>query len=426
MLISFTVGNYRSFKEPVTLSMEVEPRVTGLEEENLISLPNGKKLLNVAAIYGANASGKSNLINAFSFMRRLVLDSSKNMQQDEPISVQPFLLDDDGACAGKPSHFEISCLIDGVVYEYGFEATQKEITCEWLIGSPAGRRTEYFDREGQTWTKISRKYFKEGIGLEERTRPNALFLSTAAQFNGPAASAVLRYFRDNIGFLNWDRSMSVRDALIRLARRIDDPATVEELLCKLDLNIMGIRIVEEEAPPMPADVRKIFSEEVIENLSVRKVPTMRTKHVTPSGREVEFDLLENESDGARKMVSLAGPVAHFLANGGTFFLDELEASLHPLLTMAILRFFQSNATNPKNAQIIFTTHDANLLSQRVNLLRRDQVWFTEKRLDSSTDLYCLCEFAPRNDEAIDRNYLRGKYGAVPFLGELSYAMEFNP
>ncbi len=189
MLVSFSVGNYRSFKEPVTLSMEVETRLQGLEKSNFLPKEDNQNLLNSAAIYGANASGKSNLIKAVRFMLNLIVHSAKDTQQDEPIKIEPFLLD--STMANQPSFFEVVFLIENIEYTYGFKATKRKIAEEWLYYCPTKRKTILFKREGQKYPTINKSHFKEGLGLQSRTRENALFLSTAAQWNGPEAGKII-------------------------------------------------------------------------------------------------------------------------------------------------------------------------------------------------------------------------------------------
>ncbi len=422
MLINFTVANYRSIKEPITLSMEAENRILGLEKENLIEIPDGRKLINAAAIYGANASGKSNLIKAVHFMRSFVLDSSKESQQGDPISTEPFLLSDEKE-EEQPSHFEIECLVDGIVYEYGFEVTQTEVTKEWLYGSPKGRKVAYFEREGQRWSKMSPKYFKkEGAGLESKTRSDALFLSTVAQFNGETAKKIVGFLRKVDGpkqvavdsFATNTASMLSKDTRLR--------KVISHYLSTVDIGITSLHICNEFPG---SDDKTSHKGESLERTAKRFFASKRIKtiHKTPSGREVEFDLLDQESSGSQKLLMILDPIINSMISKGVQVFDEIESSMHPLLVMGILRLFQVNALNIYGSQIIFTTHDTNLLSQQSKLLRRDQIWFTEKKPDFSTDLYCLSEFKPKNDAAYDKNYLRGRYGAVPYLGDLGDLLE---
>ncbi len=420
MLINFTVANYRSIKEPITLSMEAENRILGLEKENLIEIPDGRKLINAAAIYGANASGKSNLIKAMKFMQSFVVNSSVGAQQGDPISVEPFLLGDNNE-EKRASHFEIECLLDEVVYEYGFEVTTEKVTKEWLYGWPNGRKTIYFTREKQKLTKLSTKYFNEGRGLETKTRSNALFLSTVSQLNGEKSKLFVEYFKGLNGPSSYIPSLFVDLITMLLMMRPKILKKVEGLMCLFDPSIKALRVKETQKTPGHEFVKRVALSEFSSSWRVikedPKAYTLKVIHQTQSGNEVEFDL-DQESSGTQRLFALLGPIiASFMGKGAPHIFDEIESSMHPLLTIELLRLFQVNKHNASKSQVIFSTHDTNLLSQRVGLLRRDQIWFTEKRKDASTDLYCLSEFKPKNDAAYDKNYLRGKYGAVPYFGD---------
>ena len=195
MLVEFSVGNYRSFHAPVSLSMLAATKLKhpNLDANNIFTAPDGLPMLKTAAIYGANASGKSNLIRALSFMRTFVLRSSKESQAGEAIRVEPFRLST--ATLHVPSYFQIVFELDGARYRYGFELDAEQVHTEWLYRS-VKRESRLFVREGDEYDIASG--FKEGRGLEQRTRPNALFLSVVAQWNGPLAIALLSWFRNGL------------------------------------------------------------------------------------------------------------------------------------------------------------------------------------------------------------------------------------
>ncbi len=418
MLVSFTVGNYRSFKEPVTLSMEVEPRLQGLEKSNLLSRGDYKHLLNAAAIYGPNASGKSNLIKAVRFMLNFVIHSAKDAQQDEPIDVEPFLLD--SGMAAKPSEFEIVFLIGKVEYTYGFKATKEKVIEEWLYYCPRKRKTVLFKRKGKKYPTINKTQFREGLGLPSRTRPNALFLSTVAQWNGKEAGKIFSALK-NIRTLQGYDPLSFSHVTTEFMEEKKYADKIKEFIQKLDLNIKDIVI--ETKGVMLKGIDSTSSDATLHLSIPEESNHIRTIHQSPDGSRVPLKMDIHESHGTQKLFALAGPIIEALANGTTIFIDEIDSRLHPSLTIELLKMFQKDKSNKKNSQIIFTTHDSNLLSHRVKLLRRDQIWFTEKKSNESTDLYSLAEFGPRKDEALDLNYLRGKYGAVPFINELATMIE---
>ncbi len=420
MLIEFTVRNFRSFREDSTFSMvaaNLASRDKTLDVENVAALAEGLRLLKTAAIYGPNAGGKSNLAKAILFMRQFVLNSSKETQADEPTGVEPFLLDDERS--REPSHFEMVFLLDGKRYRYGFEATGERVTSEWLFFVPSKREARLFIREGKD-VEIGER-FREGRGLELRTRENALFLSVVAQFNGPIAQRVLSWFR-SFNLITGLDDTGCRLYTLDCLQQGRFDAEILQLVKRLDLGIDDISVettdVREELLPakLPEPLRKLILE------TGDMFHHVKTRHpkVGADGRVVGTTLLDldvHESEGTKKLFAFAGPLLDTLQHGKVLFVDELDARLHPLVTLALIRLFCTSETNPSNAQLIFTTHDTNLLSN--TLFRRDQVWFAEKDRTGGTHLYSLAEYRVRNDASYERDYIQGRYGAIPFLGDLS-------
>jgi AAA15 family ATPase/GTPase len=422
MLIEFTVGNFRSFREPVTLSLEaasITSEDKSVDQNNTIAVSKNLTLLTSAAIYGANASGKSNLVRALNFMRSLVLNSARESQADEPIKVQPFRLNTE--TPKQPAYFEVTFLLEEQHYRYGFEVTQERGVREWLYYTPTIREVRLFERENGQITPNPRS-FKEGLRLEERTRSNALFLSVTAQFNGPIAQKVVKWFR-NIRFISGLNDVGYRAFTIR---KYQEDASQREQILNLvrsfDVGIEGLQVkrVDPDQVTFPKGVPDEFRKLILENsgdfFTTETQHTQFNNNGEPVGHVI-FDLDDDESEGTKKLFFIAGPVIDVLSQGRILVVDEMEARMHPLITCAVIRLFNSRETNPKKAQLVFTTHDTNLLDR--NLFRRDQIWFTEKDSYGAAHLYSLVEFKPRNDESFERNYLRGKYGAIPYLGDLS-------
>lgn len=432
MLVEFSVGNYRSFYQPVTLSMQaagLRAQDAQVDADNVFEC-HDLHLLRSAAIYGANASGKSNLIHAMKFMRQWVLKSSKESQSGETIAIERFRLHTDAR--EKPAYFQIIFELEGVRYRYGFEADERQVHAEWLYRTHK-RESSLFIREGKQYDLSGA--FREGRGLETRTRDNALFLSVVAQFNGPVATAILHWFRTQFTIISGLEDTAYRD--YTLERFQEDEAFRQRILAfvrEVDLGIADIQV--ESSPfaeaPLPAEVR-----DAMESLSsklqhtlprrsdeerswwVRQIKTLHEvfdRESVPVGWE-KFDLEGQESQGTQKIFFLAGPLLNTLEEGKVLIIDELEARLHPFITRTVIRLFNSPQTNPHNAQLIFATHDTGLLSSR--FFRRDQIWFTEKNKYGATDLYSLAELQVRNDASFDKDYIAGKYGAVPFIGGLS-------
>lgn len=420
MLVQFSVSNYRSIGEEITLSMVGANLVSqdkGVDENNVFSAGDDLRLLKSAVIYGANASGKSNIVRAIRFMSETVLDSSRESQAEDPIKVEPFRFSRE--LAEQPSSFECIFLLGGVEYRYGFEVTREEVVGEWLFHRPAAREVRLFLREHQS-IKSSRE-FKEGKGLESRTRKNALFLSVVAQFNGPIASAVLAWF-SNLNVISGLNDNEYREYTTQTFANGLYREQIKELLGALDLGIDDFLVEEssfnEDSIPaeLPPELREVF---IRYGSAPNVVRTVHRRFDPETGREVSqiFDLDEHESEGTRKMFALAGPLVDTLTHGDVLVIDEFDARIHPLVCRELLKIFNSNKQNPDGAQLIICTHDTNLLSNK--LLRRDQIWFAEKDPQSATKLVSLAEYKVRNDASYESDYIRGKYGAIPFLGDLS-------
>lgn len=419
MLIDFEVGNYLSFKDPVRLSMLAANPYKEYLEANTFEIDSGRsRLLKSAAIYGANASGKSNLIAAMNFMRRFVLSSSKDTQVEDEIPVKPFLLD--AATENAPSRFEISLIQNGVRYRYGFEVDRKAVRKEWLLHTEKTKETPLFLREDDGIEVV--KSFKEGSGLEEKTRDNALFLSVVAQFNGETAGRILKWFT---GFRTI-YGLEDKNLEKYTARCLLDPSKHDQLVRltrDADVGIADLGVTEATVNPNE-EALKLFAPDFQKEL--RNQTSLEIMAIHQKYRDGEPDILvpfpfnERESEGTKKFLRMSAPLLDCLNNGYVVAIDELDAKLHPLLTKAIVGLFNSAEWNPKGAQLIFVTHDTNLLEY--GKLRRDQIWFTEKTRRSATALYSLAEFKfpdgtkVRNDAALEANYIRGRYGAIPYLG----------
>jgi hypothetical protein len=419
MLIQFSVGNYRSFNEVVTLSMvaaNITAKFKDLDENNTFPIHNNIKLLKSAAIYGANASGKSNLIQAFGFMRQFVLDSARESTSADPIGVDRFRLST--LVEGEPSFFEVIFFLDGKRYRYGFEADNQKIYSEWLYHANV-KETKLFTRNNNK-IEMSKLFRKEGKGLTEFTRDNALFLSVVDQWNGATAQHILGWFR-RVGFISGldDTGYSVF-TVEQMLKGGKFSEAIKAFVKQMDLGISDLRVervnISEDTLPsgMPQELKKF----ILDKADFAHIVTTSHKKYDKDMNAVfqeEFDLEGNESEGTQKVFSLAGPIFDTLRSGRVLVIDELDARLHPLITCSIIQLFNS-AANSANAQLIFATHDTNLLSNR--LFRRDQIWFTEKNKFGATDLYSLAEYKVRNDASFEKDYISGKYGAIPYLGDI--------
>jgi uncharacterized protein len=432
MLIEFSVGNYRSFKETVTFSMvaaKVSAKDKKLDENNVFTVDKHLSLLKSAGIYGANASGKSNLAKAMGFMRWFMLNSSKETQVTEEIDVESFRLSTE--MEEEPSFFEIVFLLNEKIHRYGFKTTKKEIISEWLFYVPTTREAKLFERKGG---KISSsRIFKGGNIVKTITRPNALFLSVASQFNVEVAERILTWLKNNF----WVTS-ALKDSYSGYTYTMDclkNGKYKEEILQivkNLDLDIENLEIKETQIDnevlvafdDLPEEIRNLYSNKTGIQVPVSQhmisVGTAHRKYDEKANLiAIEFlDIHRHESEGTRKLFAMSGLIVDTLKTGRVLLIDELDASLHPIITCAIITLFNSNVTNPNNAQLIFMTHDTNLLSNKI--FRRDQIWFTEKDSYGATHLYSLAEYKVRNDASFESDYIEGRYGAVPFIGSLEH------
>ena len=412
MLIQLKVANFRSFGSEVTLSLEAV-KAFKEQDQNVIAADH-YSLLRTTAIYGANASGKSNLVKAFDFMRDFVLSSaSKNSVAEIP--AEPFRLDKNNI--RKPSLFEVVFLLNGFTYRYGFEVTTERVRSEWLLRSQGSSRNKEF----KLFTRVQDKIdvtddFKEGLAREANTRNNALFLSTVDQQNGPVAHEVVKWFND-LAILSGMRdeaderftvkqleSQEKRKRIVDFVRQVDDTI--------LDIISRDVSYPEKVLRNLPAAMAKTLREQRHPALSLLRA---QMDGGNPCG-SVEFDLDMDESAGTGKLLRLAGPWLDILDNRKVAFVDELEAKLHPQLTRRLVNLFNSPETNPRNVQLVFITHDTNLLTY--GGLRRDQVWFCEKTPLGETDLYSLAEIKVRKGAKHEEQYISGKYGAIPYFGNV--------
>lgn len=398
MLVQFKVGNFLSFKKPVTLSL-VPSAIREHSETHVFDARADLKLLKSAAIYGANGSGKSNLFNGMRFMKEMVRNSSKDSQAEEEIvGVEAFQLSTDSK--QLPSLFEVVMIEDGLWFRYGFEVDKFRVHREWLYYAPKRQEVCLFYRDKGS-IEMNRA-FEEGRHLESKTRDNALFLSVVAQFNGEISRQVLRWFA------SFNIISATRDLYNEFSSRVweADREAFMKLFKAADLGIEDIVIEELDELSRP----------LLSNVKV--LHPIYDANNRPAGLE-RFNLADQESEGSRKLFSLMGPILDTLRFGKVLIVDELDSRLHPLITHFLISLFNSNHENIHHAQLVFNTHDTNLLTRKI--FRRDQIWFTEKDRYGASDLYSLVAYNVRNDASYEKDYLLGKYGSVPYLGTFEWS-----
>lgn len=423
MLIEFSVVNWRSFKDGQSLNL-ILAKGDELAETNSFqaAAPATAQLLRSAAIYGPNAAGKSNLLRAMRVMKRMVMDSAKGQRGDD-IPVVPFLLD--SATEKAPSEFEVTFVAENVRYQYGFSATTERIQEEWLFAYPNGRAQKWLGRvwkEGTEpnagayeWEKCNSLTGQKQL-WQESTRQNALFLSTAVQLNSKQLQPVYDWFKSTLRMTNvsgWSPSFTAS-----LCKDSTQREKVMEFLRAADFDIQDVLVESEKmsAKHLPDDMPDELKATLLKDFGDSDVFDIKTVHRTSEGRLVAFEF-EEESDGTQKLFAFAGPWLDALKNGYVLVIDELHDNLHPKMVRFLVQLFHNAETNPKNAQLVFTTHETSILNQDV--FRRDQIWFCEKDSKQATRLYPLTDFSPKKGrENLEANYLAGRYGALPYLRSL--------
>lgn len=423
MLLEFRVKNFRSIRDEQSLNLiatatDNELAETHLEDTGLKSLP---KAVRSAVIYGPNASGKSTLLLALNYMRAVVAESATIIQPGQTYNVQPFKLDQ--KALKEPTEFEITFLIEGIRYQYGFSMTSQRIINESLLVYHSFKPTQWFSRnladDGETYEYEFSTYLTGSKKLwETSTRPNALFLSTAAQLNSELLGPVFKWIVENIVFLPAGAIFN-HDLTTALLATDEGRASVHHFLSSADIGIANVLAI----PRKGVHNQMVFAEGGLSHSREEKeflVPVF--EHSTANG-SAQFELHE-ESEGTQRLYALIAPVLDVLKDGRILVVDELDSSLHTLLVRRLISMFHNPQLNKESAQLIFSTHDTSLLDH--TLFRRDQVWFTEKDSDQATQVYPLSDFSPRKREAWEQGYLSGRYGAVPFFGDLPEILKHNP
>jgi septum formation topological specificity factor MinE len=414
MLLAFNAKNYRSIKDEQSLSL-VGTSLKGPHDPINVSVPSaGNGVLPCAIIYGPNASGKSNLIDAISRLKSLVLESHFAATTDEAIQHDPFLLDEDGN--GIETEFKASFIVGKVRYDLKVSFDSVSIIEETLFSYPEGRRRKLYERLGK---EISFGPAMKGAkkSLFGFTKQNVLFLSTASQNDHPELSLVVEFFRD-----------------IFTSKRIAVPTNLmNAMFGKNEIDVRTIRFLEvigtgvisyrQTTSEMPDDVKEM-RKGIVEllNRHVGSNPSDDRLKLDEKRFEVElghrglkgqshFFTGELESAGTRRLLVLMNEIFKVLDSGGLAIVDELDASLHSVAVEAIISLFTDIDFNPNMAQLIATTHDTNLLNP--DQLRRDEIWFVEKNFAGFSEYFSLAEIVSRKGESFEKSYLQGRYGALP-------------
>ena len=418
MLVEFTLGNFLSFNEKRTLSFEAQGGVSELRD-NFFTFEK-QNLLRSIVLYGANSSGKSNLIKALLRMKFCVMSSVKLNETDE-LDYTPFLLS--SVSENQPTFFEIVFFSQKQKFRYGFEYNATEIVNEWFFEVKKTKEIPFFIRT-QEGIAVSDN-FPEGKHKEAATNRNRLFISLVAQLGGEVSKQILEWF-SNCGVISTHTDTSFYSLKMFLNQSEGFEESLE-LFQHLKLGFQNVQLVERNLMPEERITGGTSTSNMILSAITQKEILFNTIHNKYDKEGNVIDAVSwnkdiYESEGTNKIIDLSGPVFNTLINGKTLIIDELDSKLHPLITMQIIKLFNSPETNPNNAQLLFTTHDTNLLS--TDIFRQDQVWFTEKDNIEQTDLYSLDDFVfadgskVRKDTNLEKNYIAGRYGAIPYITNL--------
>lgn len=423
MLVNFRVENFKSYKDLSEFSMEAT-KLKNLKESNTFTVSN-LSLLTSAVIYGANASGKSSILDALKLMKAII-KNSVDIDKSKHYIANPFLLSKE--TEKKETTFEIEFIIGAVIYRYGFKINiDSIISKEWLYHKnlkPRARYTSLFDRNEDNISISSN--FKEGNQLIEKTRSNALFLSVVGQFNGEVSQSIIEWM-DKLNILSNTKSEMFEGYSFS---KLDDDAFKEKMVSLIKSadtgihNILKSNISFDELAMENTDLKNL-PDFILDKIKENGMSTIKTEHIQyhkgNKFHKIKTFELDFESDGTQKLLALTAPIIDTLESGTVLVIDELDNSLHTELVESIIELFNSELTNPNNAQLIFTTHDTNLLNQK--LFRRDQIWFAQKNILGQSELYSLVEYGKgkvRDDLALEKNYLDGKFGAIPYINSLVY------
>ncbi len=422
MLLDFTVQNYRSFGRECSVSM-VASSDKQLLETNTGATGNKSipRIVRTAVIYGANASGKSNLLRGLQLMRGVVLESAR-LRPEQNYNVQPFLLDK--TLKTKPTLFEVTIILDSKRYQYGFEFTPTRIIREWLLVYENAKPQKWIDRRynfenDKEVFEFSSHLLGQKRSWQEATRPNALFLSTAVQLNSDQLRPLYNWFAESLVVL-LDGGNLIPDHSTNMVQTREGHEAIRSLLSSADITISAISVVPKKGFTQTINFDAANGKSEATSIESEFLVPEFTHEV--AGVSANFGL-QDESHGTQKLFALLGPLIDIIKEGKVLVIDELDRSLHPLLVRQIVQTFQDSSLNRSSAQLLFSTHDTSLLDNE--LFRRDQIWLTEKQTDQSSKLVSLSEFSPRKNEAFEKGYLSGRYGGVPILDPKMNTDGFN-
>ena len=420
MLIEFSVSNFRSIKDMQTLSF-VATAMTEHEGTHVFRANEKTHLLKSVGVYGANGSGKSNVVKALMAMLNFIKYSFKDEEVGAKV-METFLLDDESL--GNDIFFQIVFILEEKKYRYGFTYRNNKINSEWLFAHIRKNEVELFTRENRE-IGLNGNSFKDATklnvkNLEDDVIDNNLLLNLYAKFGGVISKSIKKYLEEN-----YIISLGVLDnkfakSSFQYLKDEEKKKGIIEFLNKADVGIKNILIEEKPIENNLKETLKNINENPDNTIDIVKIEVSSVRQKNNSEQTIDFPFEKNESEGTKRLLNFSGVITDSIQAGKILFLDEFDARLHPIITREIIKLF--NSKENKSAQLCFITHDTNLLDK--DLLRRDQIYFTEKNLKSETSLYSLAEIkAVRNDASFEKDYIKGKYGAIPFVKNLNSIFE---
>lgn len=431
MLIRFRVANYRSIRDEQELSLVRNARIAA-HRRSSIDDPADTAAIDlspVIALYGSNASGKSNLLRAIAFMSTAIRSSHVSWDPDGGTPLEPFRLN--ATHPNGPARFEIEAIIHGNRIQYGFTINTRQVLQEWLYAYPRGKRQVWFERDesqGEDKWYFNKNFPGRNKTIAEVTRSNSLFLSSAASHDHARILPIYHHLARHIRIADSGNVGSRKSfTLQQLEKRPEVVEQLRRLLKHADLGIRDLRVIHKE---MSSEAKDTFTTvittlqgESADNRRIREAieraeTVLELTHGCADGSPPVALPYDEESVGTQSLIALAGPIMQALRGDDVLLIDEIDTSLHPRLVAEIIKLFQSPESNPHGAQLIFSSHDTSLLGHLTTdeaALDRDQVWFIQKDWSGASELYPLTDFKPRQAENLERGYLQGRYGATPFV-----------
>jgi len=413
MLLNFKVKNFRSIKDEITLDLQATSDKT-MKSQAAFEVDK-TSLLKSVAIYGSNASGKSNILKAFAVFRMMILESMLRSNLTVDLPNEYFKLSSE--TENKPSFFEMTFSFDGEVYIYGFELDKQKINKEWLK-QERGKKM-LFERKKQV-IKSNKNYFQEATKiLKDQTGERVLFLSVLASNNKSVSRKIVQFLQKTNLVSGTERGNTMDFAFGKFLSGGDMAEKIKEFIVKADFGVVDIEasekmILVKQAQNIPDKFKELLFKEDSQ-IAQRSLKFLHKKY--DKGKELpekeSLDFFSEESEGTQQMFALSAPFIDTLEGGKVLLIDEIDASLHPMLCQYLVSIFNSKEKNPNNAQLIFTTHDVSLLSEE--FLRRDQIYFTDKNKQGATELFSLMDISERKGVDFAKRYLEGRYNALPYI-----------